>query len=109
MIRRPPRSTRTDTLFPYTTLFRSILPQPKNHHLNGHRASSPVAEPCVRTRFWSNYLRSIQWSSIGRIQSLWLWESTDPLEALSNQAKLSVLHRALPMLSCAPGQDVIHT
>src|SRR3546814_12307843 len=29
MIRRPPRSTRTDTLFPYTTLFRSI----------GHRAS----------------------------------------------------------------------
>src|SRR3546814_10823642 len=26
MIRRPPRSTRTDTLFPYTTLFRSGLP-----------------------------------------------------------------------------------
>src|SRR3546814_4533851 len=25
MIRRPPRSTRTDTLFPYTTLFRSCL------------------------------------------------------------------------------------
>src|SRR3546814_2408917 len=25
MIRRPPRSTRTDTLFPYTTLFRSPL------------------------------------------------------------------------------------
>src|SRR3546814_9728000 len=29
MIRRPPRSTRTDTLFPYTTLFRSIA----SHHL----------------------------------------------------------------------------
>src|SRR3546814_1478438 len=28
MIRRPPRSTRTDTLFPYTTLFRS----PPRHH-----------------------------------------------------------------------------
>src|SRR3546814_19100256 len=27
MIRRPPRSTRTDTLFPYTTLFRSLLVQ----------------------------------------------------------------------------------
>src|SRR3546814_12833669 len=27
MIRRPPRSTRTDTLFPYTTLFRSIDPR----------------------------------------------------------------------------------
>src|SRR3546814_17595197 len=25
MIRRPPRSTRTDTLFPYTTLFRSLF------------------------------------------------------------------------------------
>src|SRR3546814_19805950 len=29
MIRRPPRSTRTDTLFPYTTLFRSIMPSQK--------------------------------------------------------------------------------
>src|SRR3546814_4372116 len=29
MIRRPPRSTRTDTLFPYTTLFRSIRKQPR--------------------------------------------------------------------------------
>src|SRR3546814_13721536 len=28
MIRRPPRSTRTDTLFPYTTLFRSPYVQP---------------------------------------------------------------------------------
>src|SRR3546814_20958506 len=35
MIRRPPRSTRTDTLFPYTTLFRSdgityIVTRPRN-------------------------------------------------------------------------------
>src|SRR3546814_2246860 len=29
MIRRPPRSTRTDTLFPYTTLFRSNAPGPE--------------------------------------------------------------------------------
>src|SRR3546814_10801992 len=28
MIRRPPRSTRTDTLFPYTTLFRSVRGRP---------------------------------------------------------------------------------
>src|SRR3546814_17991860 len=26
MLRRPPTSTRTDTLFPYTTLFRSVVP-----------------------------------------------------------------------------------
>src|SRR3546814_3342944 len=30
MIRRPPRSTRTDTLFPYTTLFRSRLRRPSS-------------------------------------------------------------------------------
>src|SRR3546814_11427909 len=28
MVRRPPRSTRTDTLFPYTTLFRSLRRRP---------------------------------------------------------------------------------
>src|SRR3546814_19683691 len=32
MIRRPPRSTRTDTLFPYTTLFRSVVSG--NHRRN---------------------------------------------------------------------------
>src|SRR3546814_16570590 len=32
MIRRPPRSTRTDTLFPYTTLFRSLaVPEQEPH------------------------------------------------------------------------------
>src|SRR3546814_10303448 len=30
MIRRPPRSTRTDTLFPYTTLFRSAREAPQS-------------------------------------------------------------------------------
>src|SRR3546814_3379114 len=37
MIRRPPRSTRTDTLFPYTTLFRSPAPVV---HARGGRACS---------------------------------------------------------------------
>src|SRR3546814_16765811 len=31
MIRRPPRSTRTDTLFPYTTLFRSLESADQDH------------------------------------------------------------------------------
>src|SRR3546814_8382344 len=35
MIRRPPRSTRTDTLFPYTTLFRSLLPKPSHWAARG--------------------------------------------------------------------------
>src|SRR3546814_12428797 len=37
MIRRPPRSTRTDTLFPYTTLFRSSGGAP-GRPLDGRRA-----------------------------------------------------------------------
>src|SRR3546814_6207290 len=40
MIRRPPRSTRTDTLFPYTTLFRS-LPDPTKEDARNYVASHP--------------------------------------------------------------------
>src|SRR3546814_17958349 len=36
MIRRPPRSTRTDTLFPYTTLFRSGLIGAKEKGVRSH-------------------------------------------------------------------------
>src|SRR3546814_12192829 len=38
MIRRPPRSTRTDTLFPYTTLFRSDFPMFPKVDVNGDGA-----------------------------------------------------------------------
>src|SRR3546814_145249 len=39
MIRRPPRSTRTDTLFPYTTLFRSEVDPAEAHgERQGHEA-----------------------------------------------------------------------
>src|SRR3546814_2079592 len=40
MIRRPPRSTRTDTLFPYTTLFRSPLASLSSGDNNGFVAQS---------------------------------------------------------------------
>src|SRR3546814_6390742 len=43
MIRRPPRSTRTDTLFPYTTLFRSRCdrnPGPQVRQLRPHLADA---------------------------------------------------------------------
>src|SRR3546814_4902161 len=36
MIRRPPRSTRTDTLFPYTTLFRSMATSQKAEEVEMH-------------------------------------------------------------------------
>src|SRR3546814_9543115 len=43
MIRQPPRSTRTDTLFPYTTLFRSFVSKFTSDHFrlstsDGHRS-----------------------------------------------------------------------
>src|SRR3546814_10061192 len=41
MIRRPPRSTRTNTLFPYSTLFRSGLHQ-RQHHLLDARILAPL-------------------------------------------------------------------
>src|SRR3546814_18028829 len=47
MILRPPRSTRTDTLFPYTTLFRSVPPRSARrrcrHRLPAWRKSNPRA------------------------------------------------------------------
>src|SRR3546814_7123906 len=43
MIRRPPRSTRTDTLFPYTTLFRSAHPACRRR----------AGDPCHSDRRWS--------------------------------------------------------
>src|SRR3546814_12441175 len=47
MIRRPPRSTRTDTLFPYTTLFRS-QPRSLGSTETGGGASLPI---------WLDYMR----------------------------------------------------
>src|SRR3546814_3422637 len=45
MIRRPPRSTRTDTLFPYTTLFRSLLlRQPHQERMLGAAGDAPGRE-----------------------------------------------------------------
>src|SRR3546814_917800 len=42
MIRRPPRSTRTDTLFPYTTLFRSLS------SFAAYYEQGPDAAPIIR-------------------------------------------------------------
>src|SRR3546814_8837661 len=42
MIRRPPRSTRTDTLFPYTTLFRSPAGRRAGNHRRQYVAAAIV-------------------------------------------------------------------
>src|SRR3546814_20650063 len=66
MIRRPPRSTRTDTLCPYTTLFRSIVMAQQGHKLfgllNGY-GFNPLLFP-----MWVVFLRSEEHTS--ELQSL---------------------------------------
>src|SRR3546814_3456704 len=47
MIRRPPRSTRTDTLFPYTTLFRSHL---ESSHLRPKSRASRRSVTSLKVR-----------------------------------------------------------
>src|SRR3546814_14431269 len=59
MIRRPPRSTRTDTLFPYTTLFRSI----------GRHARSRRQEGRCRARLRQS-LRLYRGSAIFRLDQI---------------------------------------
>src|SRR3546814_21175241 len=53
IIRRPPRSTRTDTLFPYTTLFRSRV---RKHFKNANRK---IAEPLELGRLIRRHLKLI--------------------------------------------------
>src|SRR3546814_14630537 len=59
MIRRPPRSTRTDTLLPYTTLFRSIASfrrESSPHHTSSR--PSPHAGAIRRSSLGSTMLRT---------------------------------------------------
>src|SRR3546814_3301901 len=83
MIRRPPRSTRTDTLFPYTTLFRSL---PNNRSANsggrvidraaavrarstaGSSARRPRGDCCAEVTESQNSIRSEEHTS--ELQSL---------------------------------------
>src|SRR3546814_7850976 len=47
MIRRPPRSTRSDTLFPYTTLFRSVLIGREDLLLHAIARQADLPEPLI--------------------------------------------------------------
>src|SRR3546814_1976874 len=54
MIRRPPRSTRTDTLFPYTTLFRS-------------ESMANYTEEDIRSLDWKEHIRLRPGMYIGKL------------------------------------------
>src|SRR3546814_14145765 len=82
MIRRPPGSTRTDTLFPYTTLFRSIV---------GHAVVEPVV--AVDDRGWSllgdaGGQRVVDLADAGQVARLRLLELAEPALQLAGDVAL---------------------
>src|SRR3546814_10118979 len=66
MIRRPPRSTRTDTLFPYTTLFRSAGGFPEVSRRTAGRGLVASLPPEGRKRPYRRYLPLRQQPASGR-------------------------------------------
>src|SRR3546814_5966157 len=85
MIRRPPRSTRTDTLFPYTTLFRSgagaTVDLRRDRALPGHRRTAaatvagagprhPARPPARAARFLRRTSRRRSEEHTSELQSL---------------------------------------
>src|SRR3546814_1128044 len=70
MIRRPPRSTRTDTLFPYTTLFRSIAlpfrPGGRDFFLERIEIAHDAHTLAAPARRWLDQQRRTDRSGMGR-------------------------------------------
>src|SRR3546814_12140797 len=71
MIRRPPRSTLTDTLFPYTTLFRSMLfpyaslisydlPGITKYGTTGENFGSAVLTYVISEKLWKTFSPEVQ-------------------------------------------------
>src|SRR3546814_14193885 len=74
MIRRPPRSTRTDTLFPYTTLFRS------------------VADARRRRADWTSPSRLARWARVRRSENALAAHAYDGINRLFSS---DGMHRTL--------------
>src|SRR3546814_7949026 len=73
MIRRPPRSTRTDTLFPYTTLFRSILVRRirvSAYQKLGMRLRHYIIEHFIRVELGQGFLHPRSEEHTSELQSL---------------------------------------
>src|SRR3546814_6833340 len=99
MIRRPPRSTRTDTLFPYTTLFRSVC----SAVLSGNRNFEARIHPNIKANFLASppllvayalagtITRDLMTEPVGRGKNgdVWLgdiWPTTEEMQALIKHA-----------------------
>src|SRR3546814_8519474 len=74
MIRQPPRSTRTDTLFPYTTLFRSgtittrqCCSDSRSSEAQSPRRATPIATPSAHRHFNRSEEHTSELQSLMRI------------------------------------------
>src|SRR3546814_5728767 len=84
MIRRPPRSTRTDTLFPYTTLFRSRRrPHPRSGHSIQCSSATADLELAERLHWPQLQFRSRTARSPERKETMARWEYRHWSEALA--------------------------
>src|SRR3546814_19999609 len=72
MIRRPPRSTRTDTLFPYTTLFRSIINPDITLEKNGFIADSSktylIGDVSSAAKRLVRVAQEAMWKGLGQVR-----------------------------------------
>src|SRR3546814_3353431 len=97
MIRRPPRSTRTDTLFPYTTLFRSpACGSPRSSTAGSTPAATGRRAPPTPSCCWPPASSSC-WRSCASSRSAW-GRSPDEL-GVDPEADGQLLHSAVLRLS----------
>src|SRR3546814_11193112 len=106
MIRRPPRSTRTDTLFPYTTLFRS-------HDIDRRDPIGTISERCDRLRaadapdfIDAPDMRCRHHDRIDRAVGRWR-DHDGPLDPRDLRGEDVHLHRR--GIGCAPAGAIEHT
>src|SRR3546814_14847009 len=90
MIRRPPRSTRTDTLFPYTTLFRSEY---------ALACDIPGAAPSARTTIGSILCVAAR----NETPSVWIWP---PSENHDGTNTLAGVHQVEAFVDLLKREDV---
>src|SRR3546814_13634892 len=100
MVRGPPRFTRTDTLFPYTTLFRSPKAEElvcawfqKNADFStcgdaGAAAEKLLAEPdCSDSSVWRTVLRAFLLKELPPAVALWLSGEEHPSSQVAQEVK----------------------
>src|SRR3546814_7450988 len=102
MIRRPPRSTRTDTLFPYTTLFRSLVPWLVLAY--GWRMAfvvTGVAAFVWLIAWWGLYRRPCEHPKLSAGELAWIEQDpVDPVRSEEHTSELQSLMRISYAVLC---------